>query len=191
MSIKLSKIQLSLTLPTRFMIWLEQFLEKRGVFLLVVVLSLVSMISFLVYYQNGLGLSYNDARSHLNIGRRVVEGLKPGVAQLGSVWLPLTHILMIPTVWNDFFWHSGLAGALQSMIAFVGTGILVYLFLRELEVGLFGRFLGVAVFATNINILFLQSTCGCAFFCVTPPWVLHLQCPIPMFPGSFKKLTFL
>ncbi len=158
MSIKISKTQLNLTLPARFIIWLEQLLEKRGVFLLVVILSMISMISFLIYYQNGLGLSYNDARSHLNIGRRVVEGLKPGVAQLGSVWLPLTHILMIPTVWNDFFWHSGLAGALQSMIAFVGTGVLVYLFLRELEVGLFGRFLGVAVFAANINILFLQST---------------------------------
>ncbi|MEK7097814.1 MAG: hypothetical protein AAB906_03130, partial [Patescibacteria group bacterium] len=118
----------------------------------------VSITSFIFYYYNGLGLAYNDARSHLEIGRRVVEGLKPGIAQLGSVWLPLTHILMAPTIWNDFMWHSGLSGAIQSMIGFVATGVLIYLFLRELECGLVARFFGVAVFAANINVLYLQST---------------------------------
>lgn len=101
-----------------------------------VVLSAVSVWMFVHFYENGLGLAYNDARSHLDIGRRVVEGLEPGMAQLGSVWLPLTHLLMGLTIWNDFMWHSGLAGAIQSMIAFVGTGVCIYLFLRELGVGL-------------------------------------------------------
>src|SRR3990167_5895601 len=107
------------------------------------ILSLISIVSFLVFYSNGLGLAYNDARTHLDIGRRVVEGLKPGLAQLGSVWLPLPHILMAPTVWNDFMWHSGLAGAIQSMISFVATGLLVYLFLKKIGVGIFGRLAGV------------------------------------------------
>lgn len=132
---------------------------ERFVFGVTVVgLALLSVGAFVLYYRNGLGLAYNDARSHLDIGRRVVEGLKPGFAQLGSVWLPLTHILMIPTIWNDFMWHSGLSGALQSMIAYVATGILIYLFLRELDVGLLGRVAGVALFALNSNILYLQST---------------------------------
>jgi hypothetical protein len=99
-----------------------------------------------------------DARSHLDIGRRVVEGLKPGIAQLGSVWLPLPHILMIPTIWNDFMWHSGLSGALQSMVSYVVTGVLVYKILKKLTVGMVGRLVGVALFASNLNILYLQST---------------------------------
>lgn len=123
-----------------------------------VALTIVSICAFLYYLHNGLGLAYNDARSHLDIGRRVVEGLNPGAAQLGSVWLPLTHILMTATVWNDTMWHTGLAGALWSMLAFVATGILVLLFLRELGVGLFGRLTGVVVFAANLNVLYLQST---------------------------------
>src|SRR5690606_29479372 len=94
-------------------------------------LSIISIAAFFAFYSNGLGLAYNDAKSHLDIGRRVVEGLKPGVSQLGSVWLPLTHILMIPTIWNDFMWHSGLSGSLISMISFVMTGMLIYLFLKE------------------------------------------------------------
>lgn len=123
-----------------------------------IVLVILSVAAFAHYFENGLGLAYNDARSHLDIGRRVVEGLHPGFAQLGSVWLPLTHALMALTIWNDFMWHSGLAGAIWSMVAFVGTGILILLFLKELGVGVIGRIVGVLLFALNLNILYLQST---------------------------------
>src|SRR5258708_6150104 len=109
-------------------------INKHMVSILIIFLSLVSMYCFILYLHNGLGLQYNDARSHLDIGRRVVEGLKPGLAQLGSVWLPLPHLLMIPTIWNDFMWHSGLAGTLQSMISFVATGVLIYKILEKLNV---------------------------------------------------------
>src|SRR3990172_9751529 len=122
------------------------------------ILVIFSVLAYGRFLQNGLGLAYNDARSHLDIGRRVVESLKPGLAQLGSVWLPLTHLLMVPTVWDDFMWHSGLSGAIQSMIAFVATGILIYKFLERLKVDLFSRLIGVAVFAVNLNVLYLQST---------------------------------
>lgn len=133
-------------------------IERHALVSLIVVLSVVSIASYIYYYNNGLGLAYNDARSHLDIGRRVVEGLKPGIAQLGSVWLPLPHMLMTTTIWNDFMWHSGLAGAMWSMIAFVGTGVLVYQFLARLKVGLLGRLVGVVIWVANINILYLQST---------------------------------
>ncbi len=136
----------------------NKFLEEKSTVLLVIILSFISIIFYIYYLQNKLGLAYNDARSHLDIGRRVVEGLKPGLAQLGSVWLPLTHFLMIPTIWIDFMWHSGLSGAIQSMFSFVATGLLIYLFLKNLRVGLFGRFFGVFIFVANINIFYLQST---------------------------------
>lgn len=122
------------------------------------ILCALSIHFFLHFYSNGLGLSYNDARSHLDIGRRVVEGLKPGLAQIGSVWLPLPHLLMVPTIWNDFMWHSGLSGAIQSMVSFVATGILIYLILAQFKVGLLGRVMGTIVFVANINVLYLQST---------------------------------
>src|SRR3989339_1499493 len=143
---------------TELILTLPRIRPRRLMLWLVVGLSLVSLLAFFVFYRNGLGLAYNDARSHLDIGRRVVEGLKPGIAQLGSVWLPLTHLLMVPTIWSDFMWHSGLAGALISMISFVYTGVLIYLFLRRLGAGILARYVGVAVFFANINVLYLQST---------------------------------
>jgi len=136
----------------------SDFLKKNIKNILLALLVAISVAYFISYYFNGLGLSYNDARSHLDIGRRVVEGLKPGVAQLGSVWLPLPHVLMLLTVWNDFMWHSGLSGALQSMFSFVATALLIYAFLKELNVGMLGRLVGVFIFVANLNILYLQST---------------------------------
>lgn len=137
---------------------IQRWLEDHSKVIIGTVLSVLSVFYFHYYLTNGLGLSYNDARSHLDIGRRVVEGLKPGLAQLGSVWLPLNHMLMIPLIWNDWAWHSGFAGAIWNMISFVGTGLVINTFLKKLNVGIVSRLVGVAVFAANINVLYLQST---------------------------------
>ncbi len=131
---------------------------KRQLYLLGFSLAVISIISYIIFLQNGLGLSYNDARSHLDIGRRVVEGLKPGAAQLGSVWLPLNHVLMVPLIWNDWMWHTGFAGAIWNMLSFIGTGLVIYQFLRHIKVSFLGRIVGVLLFVANINTLYLQST---------------------------------
>lgn len=153
-----TKPTLAINLSYNFKTKAIKALEKYSITALIIILSIISIVSFIYYHQNGLGLAYNDARSHLDIGRRVVENLKPGLAQLGSVWLPLPHLLMIPTIWNDFMWHSGLSGAIISMFSYVLTGVIIYLFLKELYVSHLGRFVAVLVFALNINILYLQST---------------------------------
>ena len=153
-----NEIEINIPIKSELFDKTSHVLKTKPVPIVISVLSAISILSFIVFYFNGLGLAYNDARSHLDIGRRVVEGLKPGFAQLGSVWLPLPHLLMVLTVWNDFMWHSGLAGALQSMISFVATGYLIYLFLKKLGIGMLGRIVGVGVFVANINILYLQST---------------------------------
>jgi hypothetical protein len=156
--IKLKPTQLSIQFSAKTLDPLKDLWLKYSFPLVIVILLVLSIWQFFIYQNNGLALAYNDARSHLDIGRRVVEGLKPGLAQLGSVWLPLPHILMVPTIWNDYFWHSGLSGAIQSMASFVVTGILIWKILERLKVGYLGRWVGVAIFATNLNILYLQST---------------------------------
>ena len=137
---------------------LQSFLERHSKLILFFILSMISITSFLYYLSNGLGVAYNDARSHLDIARRVVENLQPGFAQLGSVWLPLPHLLATLTVWNNFMWHSGLSGALESMVSYVATGILIYQILKVFGVSTLGRLVGVVVFALNLNILYMQST---------------------------------
>ncbi len=155
---RMPKLELSLSLNTAFVRRIQAAATLWAEPLLFVVLTLLSTWLFSYFLNINLGLAYNDARSHLDIGRRVVEGLKPGLAQLGSVWLPLPHVLMVPTIWNDFFWHSGLSGAIQSMAAFVLTSIVIFRTLKVLEYGVGSRIFAVAVFVLNMNVLYLQST---------------------------------
>lgn len=156
--INFKTLTLEIKISDQFIRKTKNFFIKYQLMILGSSLSGLSFFYFIFFLQNGLGLAYNDARSHLDIGRRVVEGLKPGLAQLGSVWLPLNHVLMMPFVWNDFLWHSGLAGAITSMVSYVATGFLIYQTLKLLGVGVWGRAMGVLVFALNLNILYLQST---------------------------------
>ena len=55
----------------------------------------VSIFTFLFYYRRGEVLLYGDAVAHINIARRVFDSKTPGLLQLGTVWLPLLHLLML------------------------------------------------------------------------------------------------
>lgn len=119
---------------------------------------LLSVGAWIYYFTNNLTLSYNDARSHLNIARRVIDSLQPGFAQIGSVWLPLQHILEIPTIWNDFMYRSGLSGSIISMIAFIGSTAMIGKMVRLIGLDKKAAFIAMVAFATNPNMLFIQTT---------------------------------
>ena len=78
---------------------------------------LVSLSSFLYYFQRSDLLLYGDAVAHINIARRVVDSQTPGLLQLGTVWLPLPHLLMIPFIFSDAMWRNGAGGSIPSMKA--------------------------------------------------------------------------
>src|SRR3954463_16162364 len=69
--------------------------------------------------QHGYTLYSGDAASHLSIARRVTDSRTPGIDQVGTVWLPLPHLLMIRPAADDQLWRSGLAGAIPSATCFV------------------------------------------------------------------------
>src|ERR1700739_4510904 len=79
----------------------------------------VSVFSFLYYFRHGEVLIYGDAVAHINIARRVFDSKTPGLLQLGTVWLPLPHLLMLPFVVSKQMWQSGAGGSIPSMAAFV------------------------------------------------------------------------
>src|SRR3989344_1345735 len=99
---------------------LEVLATERSVLLLSLMLAVAATaFSFLT---SGI-VAYGDAESHLNIAKRVIDGLTPGFAQLGGIWLPLPPLLMIPLVKVDILWRTGLAGSLISGIGGVVLGL--------------------------------------------------------------------
>src|SRR5208282_3635207 len=75
--------------------------------------------SFLYYVQHGDLLLYGDAVAHINVARRVFDSQTPGLLQLGTVWLPLPHLLMIPFIVSKAMWQNGTGGSIPSMVAYV------------------------------------------------------------------------
>jgi len=122
-----------------------------------IALATVSALAILFFWQRGELLWYGDATAHLNIARRIVDSRSPGYEQIGSVWLPVPHLLMLPFVGVNSWWTSGLAGAFPSALCFVTAGCFLFAAVRRLT-DTAPALMAVAIFALNPNLLYLQAT---------------------------------
>jgi len=103
-------------------------------------------------------LAYGDAEAHLNISKRVVSGLTAGLAQLGSVWLPLPHLFMVPFVANDDLWRTGLAGAAVGVPSLGLAAVMSYRTSYLLTGSIAASWLAPLVIIANPNALYLAAT---------------------------------
>jgi hypothetical protein len=117
----------------------------------------LSLVSFIFCLQHRVLLLYGDAVAHLHIARRVFDSMNPGFRQLGSVWLPLPHILLIPFVQKMDWWQSGVAGSLPSMACYVAACVGLFR-LARLWLSFRVSLLAVAFFALNPGLLYMQTT---------------------------------
>ncbi|MGP0021085.1 MAG: hypothetical protein ACLPHP_21120 [Candidatus Sulfotelmatobacter sp.] len=131
----------------------------------------VSVFSFLFYFQRGDVLLYGDAVAHINIARRVFDSKTPGLLQLGTVWLPLPHLLMVPFLFSNEMWRRGVGGSIPSMAAYVFGVIGIFRLVRgALSRGpISGRtepdrsaslaaWTAALVYAANPNLIYMQTT---------------------------------
>ncbi len=109
------------------------------------------------FFHHGYILYYGDAAAHLNISRSILDSRTPGYDQLGTVWLPLLHVLCLPFVTDDWLWSTGLAGTLPVAICFVISGTCFYLAARLAYHDALAASIVVACFAMNPNLLYLAS----------------------------------
>lgn len=126
--------------------------------IVLIISTALSLVALYFSYTFGVMLAYNDATAHLNTARRMIDNLTPGLVQIGSVWLPLLHIFELPFVANDFLWQTGLAGAIVSAISFILSSLLLYKLVFYITNSRMGSLIGVLIFATNANMLYLQTT---------------------------------
>ena len=116
-----------------------------------------SVCSFLYFWRQDALLLYGDAVAHLNIARRVFDSRTPGPLQLGTVWLPLPHLLEMPLVFSDWLWRTGVGGSVVSMASYVAGALGIHRLARALGAGR-AAWLATAIFVANPNLLYLQTT---------------------------------
>jgi 4-amino-4-deoxy-L-arabinose transferase-like glycosyltransferase len=108
-------------------------------------------------WRSGAMLNYGDAVAHLHIARRVFDARLPRLTELGSVWLPLPHLLLLPFVQVYSWWASGWAGVIPSALAYMAACAGVYRLARH-WLAPTASALALAFFALNPNLLYLQTT---------------------------------
>jgi cellulose synthase/poly-beta-1,6-N-acetylglucosamine synthase-like glycosyltransferase len=126
--------------------------------LTVAIACVCSVAATAYFFVNHEVLLYQDAISHERIARSAFDSLTPGLAQLGTVWLPLPHVLMWPFLWNNYLWESGLAGSFIGMVCYVCASVFIFLIGRKVTGSSIAGTLSAMFFMLNPNILYLQST---------------------------------
>ncbi|HEX3571393.1 MAG TPA: glycosyltransferase family 39 protein [Acidobacteriaceae bacterium] len=118
---------------------------------------LLGFISLMVCFSRGYLLLYGDAVAHLGIARRILDTRNPGLVQLGGVWLPLPHLLMLPFVQKMSLWQSGLAGTWPSLACYILSVVGLYRLCRRLLKPRWAL-VATAFYAVNPNLLYLATT---------------------------------
>ncbi len=125
-------------------------------------------------WRHGAMLNYGDAVAHLHIARRVFDCHQPRLTQLGSVWLPLPHLLLIPFVQIYSWWANGIAGVFPSALAFLAACAGFYRLARR-WLPPAAAALALSFFAANPNLLYLQTTAmGEPLFVCETIWIVLL-----------------
>lgn len=140
--------------------------SQGDTFLVAQLATAISLISFFYYLQHGDVLLYGDAVAHINIARRVFDSQTPGPLQLGTVWLPLPHLLILPFVLWRKMWQTGIGGSIPSLFGYVLAVVGIRRLMRSVLSGSgpeeksarFAGWLAVGIVALNPNFIYLQTT---------------------------------
>lgn len=150
-----------------------------------------AFIALIVCLGHDYLLLYGDAVAHLGIARRILDTRNPGLIQLGGVWLPLPHLLMVPFVQKMEWWQNGLAGAWPSLLAYVLSVPGLYRLARRLAPPQWAL-VATAFYALNPNLLYLSTTAMTEpLFLAIVIWatLLTMECVAAISAGRVKVVN--
>src|SRR5262245_19526553 len=104
-------------------------------FLAVVAIGLIAAFILYLTVDKYSLLYYWDAVSHLVASRKLFDWSEnPGLGQIGTVWMPLPHFLLLPFTLVDSLFNSGFAGTALSLPCLALTSLFLYKIVRGLKI---------------------------------------------------------
>jgi hypothetical protein len=131
---------------------------RRDYVAVAVIAALISVNAFLYLLSHDGTFVHIDAIAHVNKARVLFDSHAPGLRQLGSIWLPLPHLLIAPLAAIDTLWRSGAAGSIINVIAFIGTSLLLFATGCEWTGSRIVGWLAFMLFALNPHLIYLFTT---------------------------------
>src|ERR1051326_4115329 len=131
---------------------------RRESLFVALISSVIVTIAFVFFFLQDQTFVHIDAIAHVNKARGILDNIEPGLRQLGTVWLPLPHLLMAPLAAIDPLWRTGAAGSLVSIVCFVGVSVFLFLTGFEWTGSRMVGWLAFLLFALNPHLIYLFTT---------------------------------
>ncbi len=103
-------------------------------------------------------LMFGDAVSHIVRARQFIDSQQTGLINIGTVWLPLPHLMLIPFVAVDALFYSGTAGAFLGIPLLVSIVVMLFHLLDHLTGSARIAFVISLLFGLNPNIIYIALT---------------------------------
>jgi len=123
-----------------------------------VIASVIIVNAFLFFLSRDQTFVHIDAIAHVNKARGLLDNFTPGLRQLGTVWLPLPHLLMAPLAAIDALWRNGVAGSLVSVIGYIGTSVFLFRIGYRWTGSRVVGWIAFLLFALNPRLIYLFTT---------------------------------
>jgi hypothetical protein len=152
------------TLYSSFVLNFRLYILRKPIELgpLLIVLLCTAVGVFLASYLYSIDewslLYYGDSVSHLVRARELVESLSPGPQQIGTVWLPLPHLLLLPFSLVNSLFTSGFAGTFVSLPCTAVAAAILCKMIRANSGNLWIAVVGGCLYFSNPNIIYLGLT---------------------------------
>lgn len=119
----------------------------------------LGLASQVLSYYFDYNFAYRDSIYRLEAARRFFDAVNPGIInQIGTVWLPVPNLILMPFAYVDLLWHTGLAAAIMNFPLFVVSAVVVFLSVKKLTGNAIATWFGFLVYVLNYNILYFQTT---------------------------------
>ena len=142
------------------MAWIRTRVRGNEQYLLALLLFVTACTAgFMLHHFDKYALYYfGDAASHIIKAREFTDSQPHEIPIIGTVWLPVPHFLLLPFASVDALFFSGIAGAFVGIPCLVGTGVLLFLLLRDITGSPSIAFLMASLYGLNPNVVYISLT---------------------------------
>lgn len=132
----------------------------REEFSLGILILLSAGVAAALLYSNDrhVFLYFGDAASHIVKSRILIDSQQLALENIGPVWLPLPHLLLLPFAAVDSLFFSGFAGPALGIPCLVGTGLLLMSIVGRVTGSRPIAFLSALLFCLNPNVVYMALT---------------------------------
>lgn len=119
----------------------------------------LGLLSQVLSYYFDYEYAYRDSIFRIEAARRFFDSDNPGIInQLGTVWLPVPNLILMPFAYVNYLWQTGLAASIVNFPLFIISSLIIFLALKKITDNVLATWFGFLVFVLNYNILYFQTT---------------------------------